>query len=139
MGAPRPASHANRRVRVLDAGALIALDRGDRDTWALLAEGHRAGQRPVVPAPVIAQAWRGAARQARLATVLASADVVVSDAPLSRRAGELLAVAGTADVLDALVALVARDHPGCEVLTSDPADIHHLLQALNVRRRIRVV
>lgn len=126
-------------MRVLDAGALIALDRGDRDTWALLAEVQRAGQRPIVPAPVIAQAWRGAAGQARLATVLSGADVVVADGPLSRRAGELLAAAGTADVLDALVALVARDRPACEVLTSDPDDIHHLLRTLNVQRLIRAV
>ncbi|MHB8294565.1 MAG: PIN domain-containing protein [Acidimicrobiales bacterium] len=83
-------------MRVLDAGALIALDRGDRDTWSLLAETQLAGQRPVVPAPVIAQAWRGAALQARLATVLSGADVVVADGPLSRRAGELLATAATA-------------------------------------------
>ena len=126
-------------MRVLDAGALIALDRGDRDTWALVAETQRAGQRPVVPAPVIAQAWRGAARQARLAAVLSGADVVVADGPLSRRAGELLGMAGTADVLDALIALVAKDRPGCEIITSDPEDIHHLLQALQVKRRIRRV
>ncbi|MGH9067643.1 MAG: hypothetical protein ACRD0J_09165 [Acidimicrobiales bacterium] len=126
-------------MRVLDAGALIALDRGDRDTWALLVESHRAGPRPVVPAPVIAQAWRGGARQARLATVLAGADVVVADGPLSRRAGELLAASHTTDVLDALVALVAGERPGCEVLTSDPDDIHLLLRALNVERRIRLV
>ncbi len=126
-------------MRVLDAGALIALDRGDRDTWALIAETQRADQRPVVPAPVIAQAWRGAARQARLATVLSGTEVVVVDGPLSRRAGELLATAGTADVLDALVALVAKDRPGCEIVTSDPDDIHHLLQALQVARRIRHV
>lgn len=134
-----PASHTACRVRVLDAGALIALDRGDRDAWALLAEVHRAGQRPVVPAPVIARAWRGGQRQARLARLLSGAEVVVTDGPLSRRAGELLGRAGTADVLDALVALAAHDRPGCEVLTSDPADIHQLLQALNIKRTIRVV
>jgi len=126
-------------VRVIDAGALIALDRGDRDTWALLTEMHRAGQRPAVPAPVIAQAWRGGQRQARLAMVLSGAELVVADAPLSRRAGELLGRSRTTDVLDALVALTAQDRPGCEVLTSDPGDIHRLLAALNIRRTIRVV
>jgi len=124
---------------VLDAGALIALDRGDRDTWALLTEMHRAGQRPAVPAPVIAQAWRGGQRQARLAMVLSGAELVVADAPLSRRAGELLGRSRTTDVLDALVALTAQDRPGCEVLTSDPGDIHRLLAALNIQRTIRVV
>ncbi len=126
-------------MRVIDAGALIALDRGDRDTWALLTEMHRAGQRPAVPAPVIAQAWRGGQRQARLAMVLSGAELVVADAPLSRRAGELLGRSRTTDVLDALVALTAQDRPGCEVLTSDPGDIHRLLAALNIRRTIRVV
>jgi len=126
-------------VRTLDAGALIALDRGDRDTWSLLAETQRTGQRPVVPAPVIDQAGSGAAHQARLATVVSGVDVVVADGPLSRRAGELLATAATADVLDAFVALVAKDRPGSEIITSDPEDIYHLLQALGVNRRIRRV
>ncbi len=126
-------------MRVLDAGALIALDRGDRDTWALLTEVHRVGQRPVVPAPVIAQAWRGGKRQARLARVLSGAELVLADGPLSRRAGELIGQTRTTDVLDALVALAAQDRPGCEVLTSDPGDIHHLLQALNIQRTIRIV
>ncbi|MGC8514234.1 MAG: PIN domain-containing protein [Acidimicrobiales bacterium] len=124
-------------MRKLDAGALIALDRGDRDTWALVVETQRAGQRPVVPAPVIAQAWRGAARQVRLGAVLSGTEVVVVDGPLCRRAGELLAAAGTVEVLEALVALVAKDRPGCEIVTSDPDDIHRLLQALLVKRRIR--
>ncbi|MGH9064370.1 MAG: hypothetical protein ACRD0L_10455 [Acidimicrobiales bacterium] len=126
-------------MRILDAGALIALDRGDRQVWALLTEVHRAGERPVVPAPVIAQAWRGGPRQARLAGVLSGAELVPADGPTSRRAGELLGRTRTTDVLDALVALTAEDRPACEVLTSDPGDIHHLLQALNIRRTIRVV
>ncbi|MGH9127613.1 MAG: hypothetical protein ACRDY2_01285 [Acidimicrobiales bacterium] len=126
-------------MRILDAGALIGLDRGDRDTWSLLTEVERAGQRPVVPAPVIAQAWRGSPRQARLARVLSGAELIPADGPLSRRAGELLALAKTTDMLDALVALAAQDHPGFEVLTSDPDDIHHLLQVLNIQRTIRVV
>lgn len=126
-------------MRVLDAGALIALDRGDRDAWALLTEVHRMGQRPVVPAPVVAQAWRAGPRQALLAKVLTGADLLVADESLARRAGELLGRARTADVLDALVALAAQDRPGHEILTSDPADIQHLLLALGIQRIIRVV
>ncbi len=93
----------------------------------------------MVVAPIIAQAWRGGGRQARLAQVLSGTEVVVADNLPSRRAGELLAVAATSDVLDALVALVAADRPGCEVLTSDPDDIHHLLDSLKVKRHIRRV
>lgn len=139
MAGNRATPKANRPVSVLDAGALIALDRNDRDAWALLAETHRSGQRPVIPAPVVGQAWRGGARQSRLAKVLAGAELVAADGPLSRRAGELLGRARTADVLDALVALTAQDRPGHEVLTSDPGDIDHLLQALHIERTIRVV
>lgn len=126
-------------MRILDAGALIALDRGDRDTWALVADAQRHGMRPAVPAPVIAQAWRGGARQARLAQALSGTDQVAADGALAHRAGELLAQSGTTDVLDALVALVATDRPGWEVLTSDPDDIHHLLATLGITRVIRRV
>lgn len=126
-------------MRILDAGALIALDRGDRDTWALVAETVRGGHRPVVPAPVVAQVWRDGRRQARLARVLDGLDQLVTDGRTARRAGELLGRAKTVDVLDALVALAAADRPGHEVLTSDPGDIHHLLQVLGVRRVIRAV
>lgn len=139
MATNRWAPEATCCVRVLDAGALIALDRGDRDAWALLTEVHRMGQRPVIPAAVVAQAWRGGPRQARLAKVLSGSELIVADGPLSRRAGELLGRARTTDVLDALVAMAAQDRPGHEVLTSDPADIHHLLQVLEIRRTIRVV
>jgi len=74
-----------------------------------------------------------------LARVLSGAELIPTDGPLSRRAGALLGQAGTADVLDALVALAAQDRPGCEVLTSDPGDIHHLLQTLKIQRTIRAV
>lgn len=126
-------------MRVLDAGALIALDRGDRDAWALLGQAYDAGQRPVVPAPVVAQAWRSGRRQARLARALLGCEALITDAPVARRAGELLGRANTSDVLDALVALAAQDRPGWEILTSEPEDIHHLLSTLGLQRAIRVV
>lgn len=126
-------------MRILDAGALIALDRGDRDTWALVADVVRRGLRPVVPAPVIAQAWRGSPRQARLVRTLSGTEQVVADGALAYRAGALLGKARTNDVVDALVALVAADRPGWEILTSDPDDIEHLLRTLSVRRVIRKV
>jgi len=74
-----------------------------------------------------------------LARVLSGAELVLADGSLSRRAGELLGQSRTTDVLDALVALAAQDRPGFEVLTSDPADIHRLLQTLGTKRTIRVV
>ncbi|MDN5750005.1 MAG: hypothetical protein L0H64_16075 [Pseudonocardia sp.] len=43
----------------------------------------------------------------------------------ARTAGELVARAGTSDVVDALLSPVAV--PGDQVLTSDPDDLRHLL------------
>lgn len=91
----------------------------------MLTEVNRLGQRPVIPAPMVAQAWRGGPRQARLAKVLSGSELIVADRPLSRRAGELLGRARTTDVLDALVALAAKDRPGHEVPTSDPSCAEH--------------
>ena len=64
-----------------DTGALIAADRGERRLWAR----HRAllarREVPTVPAPVVAQSWRGGGRQALLARLLAGCDVEALDAP----------------------------------------------------------
>ena len=45
-------------------------------------------------------------------------------------AGELLAQSATADVVDAVLALLTR--PGDRVLTSDPDDLRHLTTTLGV-------
>jgi hypothetical protein len=75
----------------LDTGALIAIDRGDRRLQALLDEAGAAGAELAVPAGVIAQAWRGSARQARLARFLAlsTVTVVALDEPEARASGTL--------------------------------------------------
>lgn len=110
---------------VLDAGALIGIDRDDRRTAGLIELGRRSGAGLVTTAPVVAQAWRGLARQARLARLLAMIDVRAAHLGDARAAGELLAAAGTADVVDALLAVLAV--PGDQVLTSDPGDLRLLL------------
>jgi len=110
---------------VLDAGALIGIDRDDRRTAGLIELGRRSGAALVTTAPVVAQAWRGAARQARLARLLAMIDVRSAHAAEACAAGELLAAAGTADVLDALLVLLAV--PGDQLLTSDPDDLKALV------------
>ncbi len=43
----------------------------------------------------------------------------------ARAAGELLAISGTSDAVDALIVMVAL--PGDQLLTSDPADLHPLV------------
>lgn len=111
---------------VLDAGALIGIDRDDRRTAGLIELGRRSGAALVTAAPVVAQAWRGSARQARLARLLAMIDVRSTHVIDARAAGELLAATGTADVVDALVALLPV--PGDQLLTSDSDDLGALVE-----------
>ena len=92
---------------VLDAGALIAIDRGDREMLARLRAAQHEGLDLKTHPLVVAQAWRDpAGRQARLARLLAATNVIPLEAATGRRAGELLAKARMSDAIDA--ALVIR-------------------------------
>jgi hypothetical protein len=115
---------------VLDAGALIALDRNERSMWTRLASARRKGHIPVTHGGVVGQVWRGSARQARLARALAGVDVRPVDDQLGRAAGRLLARVGQADVVDAAVVLLAED--GDEIITSDPDDLRELAEASGI-------
>ena len=53
-------------ILVLDAGALIALERSERAMWALVEAAYDAGDRAQVPACALAQVWNGDPTQARL-------------------------------------------------------------------------
>ena len=113
---------------VLDAGALVAVERGDRDVVALLKREFLAGRSPVTHGGVVGQVWRGGAgRQAILARYLPSVEVVPLDDMLGRRAGVLLGRARGNDVVDAAVVLLARDDD--VILTSDVDDLRSLAAA----------
>ena len=113
---------------VLDAGAFIAAERGSRDVVALVKREREHGRIPITNGGVVAQVWRGGSgKQAPVARLLASVEVVAVDDHLGRRAGLLLALTGTADVVDASVICLARD--GDDILTSDPADLLELARA----------
>jgi predicted nucleic acid-binding protein len=109
---------------LLDAGALIAIESGDRRLHALIVREHRLGRSPITHGGIVGQVWRGSARQARLARLLPSLRVLPLDVELGRSTGALLARSDTADVLDA--ALVALTHDDDMVITSDVHDITHL-------------
>jgi hypothetical protein len=116
---------------VLDAGALVAIERGDRGVIALLKREWQAGRAPLTHGAVVGQVWRGGSgRQARLAALLPALQTVPLDASLGRRAGVLLGRARTTDVVDAALVLLAVD--GDSILTSDPQDIAHLAGAVGV-------
>jgi hypothetical protein len=124
---------------VLDTGALIALDRNDRTVWAMLRNAVDESAQVSVAAGVIAQAWSDGARQALLARALAHCDEVPLEGSLARATGLLCGRAGTADIVDASVALIAaaRSRTGPTALvTSDPTDLQHLLQTLDATARL---
>ncbi len=112
---------------VLDSGALIAVERADRPTLTLMEAARRQGRNVVVPAGVVAQVWRGGARQARLARFLAARGVEVESLTEAgaRAAGVICGQAGATDVVDASVVVAARRHRGT-VVSSDRADLELL-------------
>ena len=121
---------------VLDAGALIALDRNDRQMWSALRAASDEGIRICVPAGVIAQAWRDGSRQALLSRALRHCETIPLEEMTARAAGLLCGQAGTSDVIDASVALTAAALARSGetlVFTSDPDDIAHLKNTLSAR------
>ena len=116
---------------VLDAGALIALDRGNRDMHSEIRATRLSGA-PVRTSPMaLAQAWRDGKRQARLASAMRDIDARVITGEDGRQGGELLAASGTSDAIDATVALLARS--GDLLYTSDPGDLRKLCGAAGIR------
>jgi hypothetical protein len=113
---------------ILDAGALVAVERADRDVIALIKRERLQGRAPLTHGGVIGQVWRGGfGRQANLARLLPGLHVEALDEDLGRRVGVLLAKTKTTDVIDAAVVLLASD--GDEILTSDARDLSRLLRA----------
>lgn len=116
---------------VLDAGALREAEAHPRGVvWSLCRRENQAGRQPLLPATVLAQIWRGGARQAAVAQVVRTTRIVDVDEHMARRIGKLLGVSGTADVVDAMVALVAMDSGGA-VVTSDPLDMRKLVDSVH--------
>jgi predicted nucleic acid-binding protein len=109
---------------VLDAGALIALDRGAASVRGYVLLADRGLVALSTSAAVVAQVWRGGGRQARLTRLLDSD--LVAEVPLdpdaARKIGLLAGAMGSRDVVDGHVATLALER-GAIVLTSDPDDM----------------
>jgi hypothetical protein len=122
---------------ILDAGALIGIDRRDRTVGAIL----RVAQQQRVPvrtsAAALAQVWRGGARQANLARTLPGIDTLPLDQSAASRIGELLGNAHTSDIVDGHVALITG--AGDTVLTSDLRDIRRLLTTRQIQATLAQV
>jgi hypothetical protein len=122
---------------ILDAGALVAIDRRDRRIGAML----RVYQQSNVPVrtsnAVIAQIWRDGTRQANLARTLKGVSAEPLDKNWDKKIGSLLGAADTSDVVDGHVALLVTAGDG--VLTSDPEDLAHLLDIQSVDANVIAV
>lgn len=114
-----------------DTGALLAAEANRREVWALHARALQRGGRPVVPAAVLSQAWRGGP-QAGLSRFLLGCRIENVDERRARAAGVACGRSGTADVVDAYVVIGALER-GDLVATSDPEDLERIARGLGKR------
>lgn len=120
----------------LDTGALLAAEGGKPRIRALLRRAAERRLPLVVPAAVVAQAWRGGPRQARVARLLGApeTEVLPLDDSTARAVGLLCGRTGHPDVVDVSVVLCARER-NHTVVTLDPDD----LRAVDPRLRLIAV
>jgi predicted nucleic acid-binding protein len=111
----------------LDAGALIALARGDKRLIALLHRALAQRLKLRVPSGVVGQAWRDGRTQVTLARFLRidEVEIIPLDEQLARACGELCGAKGTADIIDASIVILARQR-GDHIVTSDPRGLRRL-------------
>lgn len=113
---------------VLDAGALIAFERGGAQLAAFLIRGAELEATFVIPASVLAQVWRGGPRSARLARLIAGTETDSLDERRAREVGERLGRRDSVDIADAHVVCCALEHRAA-LVTSDPDDMQALTDA----------
>jgi predicted nucleic acid-binding protein len=120
---------------VLDAGALIAFERGNDEVRAILRTSLALGFRLIVPASVLAQAWRGGPRSAHLTRLLDAGEVDPLDEQRAREVGVRLGLRQASDLADAHVVCCAVEHRAM-IATSDEDDIRGLA---GPRERLTVI
>jgi hypothetical protein len=116
------------RALVLDAGALIALEKGDQSTAGLLEAALNLALPIVVPASVLAQVWRGGPSAAPLQRVLAAGIVDALDEERAKEVGLRLGLRRVADIANAHVVCCAIDLQATAI-TSDESDLRALRAA----------
>ncbi len=110
----------------LDAGALIAYERGEERVRELLTVAYARGLVPTIPAIALAEVWRGDAKDARVARLLKVCAIETVDERLARMAGSLRRAVPGAGTIDACIAAGVRRR-GDAIATSDPRDMRALL------------
>lgn len=121
---------------VLDAGALVALDRRSTFMLDLLRATLDGAVEVTIPRTVVAQVWRGGkqANTARLLNATHVREAVVIDELTAERAKQIGVTIGRCahpDIVDVHVALAAAER-GHAVLTSDDGDIAKIDPGLTI-------
>jgi hypothetical protein len=114
-----------------DTGALIAAERNDRRMWALHAGLLAEEVAPVVPAPALAEAWRGGPRQANLVRLLSMCSVEWMTEDQARKVGVLAGQSGHDDVVD-LTVVEGAIRRGDAVVTSNREHIEKVGRAVGL-------
>jgi hypothetical protein len=115
-----------RRSLILDAGALIALSRGDRTVRKVLEAAQEMDADVVVPSVVVTRTIRGGPGDAAVYRLLQAVWVSYVGKRLAIAAGKLLGGAQMSDAVDALVVAEAIRSGPSVLLTGDPGDMAHL-------------
>ncbi len=124
MAGPRQAGYQAPRRLILDAGAVIALARGDQRARAFLARALELGAQVEIPVVIVAETIRGGPRDAPVNRILKAVGVVPAAREVHGRiAGRLLAEARSRSTVDALVVAHAVEAGGAHVLTGDREDL----------------
>ncbi len=110
----------------LDAGALIAYERGGERIREILTVAYGRGLVPTIPAIALAEVWRGDAKDARVARLLKACTIEIVDEKLARTAGNLRRTTPGSATIDACIAAGVRRRQDA-IATSDPQDMRTLL------------
>jgi predicted nucleic acid-binding protein len=110
----------------LDAGALIAYERGQERIRKILAVSYERGFVPTIPTVALAEVWRSDAKDARVARLLKASSIEILDERIARAAGSLRRATRGANTIDACIAVGVRRR-GDAIATSDPGDMRALL------------
>jgi hypothetical protein len=110
---------------VLDAGALIAFERGDQHVKGVLRTALALDARIFIPTSALAQVWRGGPWAAPLARLLDAGEVDLLGERRAKEIGLRLGDRGKTDVIDAHVVSCALEFRAA-IATSDPRDIQAL-------------
>ncbi len=110
----------------LDAGALIAYERGQERIREILEVSYERGFVPTIPVIALAEVWRGDAKDARVGRLLKASSIEIIDERIARAAGSLRRATRGASAIDACIAVGVRRR-GDAIATSDPGDMRALL------------